>query len=603
MRIVCGILLLLFTAALWAEEVQPGQMTENGRRFLERLTQAAAEAPAGRALPPLRRNLLRSRVMPSVVTIADQSIRGSGFIAELWGVPVLITNAHVFAEMEKPVIMDTRQNRYNPIAALISKSRDIAVMEIELPPDILPLTLRSRVEELPLQSRVYAYGDSQGGGVVVEKAGLLQGIGGQQLQISCEIVPGNSGGPVVAESGEVIGISTAYSVERDIAAFLRELENPVKPKDKKPLPMLVRRFALRLDDLDPAEFEIFDPVLQKRDLEIYRKLSRINSFFYRDLSKQTTYDGAQRLFFREYSQTDFRWGMSTSLRYLEPMLRSVRENSCHIAASVGMPMPVINQTQVRQAAYLYRQVVKGYRSRFQCVPCNGIGTVTKYQFDEFPESVACPACAGIAEKNVPFFHYPNHRPLGNARPRFYKPHPKLPALGVESAVALRMLLPDKPQTRDQINGIFEYWTFPGNPAFSRAIESRMGFVADRLSAISLRFECSQNSWDMLCRELTGLCGKPTVQFGEYGTWGYILWQKAGYTAALSLTSDNSDDDFIQLSLRHNVLTQLEFRLREELAGQYLVIPKSRRPDDPRVEQPQRAIKPLRPHSNTKNLFF
>lgn len=48
----------------------------------------------------------------------------------------------------------------------------------------------------------------------------LSGIGGEQtyLQISVPVQPGNSGGPVVAESGEVIGIVAAGAA---VAPFLK----------------------------------------------------------------------------------------------------------------------------------------------------------------------------------------------------------------------------------------------------------------------------------------------------------------------------------------------------------------------------------------------
>ncbi len=55
---------------------------------------------------------------------------------------------------------------------------------------------------------VFAFGNSGGAGVVTKGEGKVIGKGRGAIEVTCEIIPGNSGGPVVNTQNEVIGIST-----------------------------------------------------------------------------------------------------------------------------------------------------------------------------------------------------------------------------------------------------------------------------------------------------------------------------------------------------------------------------------------------------------
>ena len=83
---------------------------------------------------------------------------------------------------------------------------------------------------------VVAYGNSLGGDVITSLPGTIVGLGNDRLEISCEIVPGNSGGPVVlADSRKVVGVSTYLTDGRlDIWSATTKFSS-------------VRRFATRPD--------------------------------------------------------------------------------------------------------------------------------------------------------------------------------------------------------------------------------------------------------------------------------------------------------------------------------------------------------------------
>ena len=103
---------------------------------------------------------------------------------------------------------------------------------------------------------------------VKNSAPKLLGIGPDKIEVDAPFVPGNSGGPVVLdEGGEVIGVST----------YLRILEPDRSTTGSKyeatKLKRQVRRFATRIDNLDPSDLE---PVfLEKigRERELVRRSS------------------------------------------------------------------------------------------------------------------------------------------------------------------------------------------------------------------------------------------------------------------------------------------------------------------------------------------
>lgn len=55
---------------------------------------------------------------------------------------------------------------------------------------------------------VYAFGNSGGTGVTTKNKGLVVGKGPEEIEVTCEIIPGNSGGPIVNASQEIVGMAT-----------------------------------------------------------------------------------------------------------------------------------------------------------------------------------------------------------------------------------------------------------------------------------------------------------------------------------------------------------------------------------------------------------
>ncbi|MCH8474625.1 MAG: serine protease [Opitutales bacterium] len=63
-------------------------------------------------------------------------------------------------------------------------------------------------EQVSFSGEVVAYGNSMGTGVITRERGEIMGMGSGMVEVTAQIVPGNSGGPVVGADDTVVGVST-----------------------------------------------------------------------------------------------------------------------------------------------------------------------------------------------------------------------------------------------------------------------------------------------------------------------------------------------------------------------------------------------------------
>jgi S1-C subfamily serine protease len=184
--------------------------------------------------------------------VTYQEVLGSGFIINLTGVPLLVTNYHVVDGMINGSMAFINGDAY-PFEVLgKDKYSDLAILRPSVPSDKLkPLTIVTS-ESLKVGDVVVAVGNPFGlqstltSGIVsqldrsiqTETAGayLISGV----IQVSTPINPGNSGGPLIDSQGRVVGITSAilsgsqnlgFAIPSD--AVIRELPDLVSKGDYK----------------------------------------------------------------------------------------------------------------------------------------------------------------------------------------------------------------------------------------------------------------------------------------------------------------------------------------------------------------------------------
>lgn len=227
---------------------------------------AATETPPSRQTPALPRNfptsggpppeakqaVLKSFEPNSLVLIKTDKGSGSGFIARADGATYIYTNAHVIcgtagAFSSKIVSIKTATGIDIPIPRELELSdmkssstenglEDLARIPVTVEGNQAVYEISGLNTDFTISDKVVAYGNSLGGEVFTSLEGIIVGLGSDRIEISCDIVPGNSGGPVVMEqTKKVVGLSS-YLIggKRNIWISGTRFEQ-------------VRRFALRPD--------------------------------------------------------------------------------------------------------------------------------------------------------------------------------------------------------------------------------------------------------------------------------------------------------------------------------------------------------------------
>ena len=146
----------------------------------------------------------------------DVFSRGSGFVA--FNSSTLVTNYHVIDGATDVVAMDDDDNFYEIKYVLCAdKDFDIAILEFSEPTGLKPLDLYAS-ENLKRGSPVVTIGSPGGGykntvtaGVVSSQ--MLREDGVPEIQFSAPISSGNSGGALLNDDGQVIGVTTETYVK------------------------------------------------------------------------------------------------------------------------------------------------------------------------------------------------------------------------------------------------------------------------------------------------------------------------------------------------------------------------------------------------------
>ncbi len=156
--------------------------------------------------PPSPRQIFE-RAVPSVVRVDVDEGSGAGFVIDAAG--LIVTNLHVI-DGTRSAQVRFRDGRTLPVARVraVDERADLALIEVaasDLP--VLPL---ADSDGIAVGERIYAIGNplgfdySMSDGII---GGLRELEGVPALQVSVPLSRGSSGGPILSERGEVVGVT------------------------------------------------------------------------------------------------------------------------------------------------------------------------------------------------------------------------------------------------------------------------------------------------------------------------------------------------------------------------------------------------------------
>jgi S1-C subfamily serine protease len=209
------------------------------------------------AAPPDSAAILRS-----LVIIEGKAGRGTGFVTEMFGNKVVITNCHVLVGNSKVKLFSQDGAKIEVKDLHMAEDRDIVMMESDNLASIPPLKLEDDAAALQIGTAIKVYGNKAGAGVHNESAGVVKGVGPQFFEVTASMVPGQSGGPIInAGTGKVAAVNT-FITTVSIGRFT----------------LIARAFGTRIDNLRKESFQKVDFAKYGVGLRYYNELSKANKF-------------------------------------------------------------------------------------------------------------------------------------------------------------------------------------------------------------------------------------------------------------------------------------------------------------------------------------
>lgn len=484
------------------------QMSAAGKIFLDKLK----KAPVSSVSPDY--GITSANIHKSVVFIRGGGGSGSGFICNLRGIPVIITNAHVYAALPNPTIMDSDRREYQVKSALACKTRDLVILEIELPAGVIPFEIEPQITNLALNSGLAAYGDSLGDGVVTDLKGILQGIGPGVIEISAGIVPGNSGGPVVGEKLRVIGVSTFLkrtSLSQNIFDGTRFGNKDAKEEG-------VRRFATRIDNMELNDFEVIDPDQKQKDLDAIHTLQSANNSLIQNIRGYKNSFEALMFYMKTYVPLDNVWNYRCSVHFLDEMFKSEIEKARFISVMLGMPMNNASAAERTQAQNLFESMQSSRKSEITCPRCRGAGIIRITDSRNLmaeTEKRTCEVCQGNPKRNFIIYNLYSAFLSGRFKSSTQDFSGLYPGCSDQTAEALLKSL-GVPYKMDYC-GAVSVWQYMGNNIYPEAKSTQLFFVASRLESVTIVFDNSPAIWKRLQAQISAKYGKFDWDI-NHGSW-------------------------------------------------------------------------------------
>ncbi len=239
----------------------------------------AADASDASIIKKIKPEVVKS-VSKATVIIETPLGSGSGFYYKDGNDFWIASNTHVIGgafDLLKLKVFD-QNGKQVPVEKEIKADLEADLCLVKLPKDTVPECFVVQGKDPSPGDPILVTGNAKGDGIISPLEGVVKGLGAKHgvpiFEISAPIVPGCSGGPVVNENGEVIGVST-YGITAS-----EEIKND---KMFKGTPFAgVRRMAVRTTRLsdtkpcDPSVLFLHHKATHDRDklLELYLQCVR-----------------------------------------------------------------------------------------------------------------------------------------------------------------------------------------------------------------------------------------------------------------------------------------------------------------------------------------
>lgn len=179
--------------------------------------------------------------------IAPSQFGGTGFALTSSG--YLVTNYHVVEGADSVYVQNSKGESFKVKTIYVDPSSDIAVLQIDDQAfeNLSPLPYAFKKTNSDIGEDVYTIGYPKDD--VVYGKGYLSsstGFGGDSIayQISIPVNPGNSGGPLLDNKGNVIGIVSGKQTQADGAAFAIKSDFLLKAIDNIPQDSLTKKIII-----------------------------------------------------------------------------------------------------------------------------------------------------------------------------------------------------------------------------------------------------------------------------------------------------------------------------------------------------------------------
>jgi S1-C subfamily serine protease len=216
-----GLIALLFVLAQWVHAPAPQPLTQEDidAAVTSSLETAVVPSPATRAYEAVRGSVVRVRSFIDDPDGGEDIVASTGSGVVILDTGVILTNIHVVAGAKRIGVTFFEGLESEAVVTGTRPEDDLAVLQAKtLPDDLMAATLQS-TSGLSPGDHVTAVGFPFGIGPSVS-SGVVSGLRreyrspeGKRLltnliQFDAAVNPGNSGGPLVNASGEVVGIVT-----------------------------------------------------------------------------------------------------------------------------------------------------------------------------------------------------------------------------------------------------------------------------------------------------------------------------------------------------------------------------------------------------------